>query len=46
MNMFTLAGSAARKDGTMVTYSQRCEVTLTVQNLSLGTYGSFKDSFR
>lgn len=25
MNMFTLAGSAARKDGTIVTYSQRRE---------------------
>lgn len=39
MNMFTLAGSAARKDGTVVTHSQRCEVevTLTAQNLSLGT---------
>jgi len=37
MNMFTLAGSVARKDATVVTYSQRCEVrvSLIAQKLSL-----------
>lgn len=39
MNMFTLTGSAARKDATVVTYSQRCEVevSLIAQKLSSGT---------
>lgn len=39
MNMFTLAGSATRKAATVVTYSQRCEVevSLIAQKLSLET---------